>query len=114
MAGSKRVFLIVAAIIAAGLLVVAVMKLRGSSGAPGATSASAETADEANRQRMLQEIERAANATPAPKEPDPSELPSIEEVLAEDDDGGDALIDSRRQRLTLLLRCATSCRASSS
>jgi hypothetical protein len=59
-------------------------------GQEGAAGQAQQTAEEkAAHERMLLEIKKAAEATPAPTEPDPSDLPSIDDVLAEDDAGAD-------------------------
>ncbi|MEZ4225872.1 MAG: AgmX/PglI C-terminal domain-containing protein [Polyangiaceae bacterium] len=68
----------------AGAGVVALQR-RGAEAEARARAADEQArADEAQRARLMSELEKLAQ-TPTPKEPDPSELPDIEDVL--DDDG---------------------------
>ncbi len=92
---SKRTAIVVAVVVVVAAVGGTYLVARRSAGRAqtaqhGAAGRAGETAAErASRERMLLEIKKAAEATPAPTEPDPSDLPSIDEVLAEDDAGAD-------------------------
>lgn len=94
--GGSPKFAIAAAVLLMGAGVGAFVVTRGHDQDARDRAAAAERELEQARQtenelkrRLEAEMKAAAEATPEPVEPDPSELPSIEDVLAEgDDDAG--------------------------